>query len=522
MGVHRESKQFLHFGIFVLPALFFVLLATDIPFILNMVYSLFEWNGVSKSATFVGLENFAKIFRDRLFWKSFLFTMRYTFFYVLIVNLLSLFVALQLWENTFSRKVGRTLYYVPYIISLTAISLVWQFILGPVFAGLYKLTGISFFHLSWLGRPKLTFIIILLMTIWQNIGFYMVNYIAGIITIPRELMEAAVIDGASSRQCFMKVMLPLMVPSLSICILLSMMFGLKLFDIIMVFTQGGPVNSTVSVAYNIFAKLIFILTLLFSLFWLMPLAFIFINSFKGDAEIVNRFLELPKEWSIRYYAETWNKFHFPLLLKNTIFYTVVTTAMVLLLAPMASYFIVRRKNMLLSKISFALLILPIMVPFQTYMISLTKFMGGFHLIGTKVGYIVVTVGLLMPLAVYIIYNYINTIPLTLEESAYIDGANLYQCYFYIILPLLRPVLTTVLVLDALSTWNDVITNQLIVGTKMSSINIQNALYMFFSVQSSDWSHALPGTMMSILPSLLFFLLMQKYIVTGITAGAVKG
>lgn len=279
---------------------------------------------------------------------------------------------------------------------------------------------------------------------------------------------------------------------------------------------GGDVKN------SIFTKLIFILILLFSLFWLMPLAFIFINSFKGDAEIVNRFLELPKEWSIRYYAETWNKFHFPLLLKNTIFYTVVTTAMVLLLAPMASYFIVRRKNMLLSKISFALLILPIMVPFQTYMISLTKFMGGFHLIGTKLGYIVVTVGLLMPLAVYIIYNYINTIPLTLEESAYIDGANLYQCYFYIILPLLRPVLTTVLVLDALSTWNDVITNQLIVGTKMSSINIQNALYMFFSVQSSDWSHALPGTMMSILPSLLFFLLMQKYIVTGITAGAVKG
>ena len=155
---------------------------------------------------------------------------------------------------------------------------------------------------------------------------------------------------------------------------------------------------------SIFAKLIFIFTLLFSLFWLMPLAFIFINSFKGDAEIVNRFLELPKEWSIRYYAETWNKFHFPLLLKNTLFYTVVTTAMVLLLAPMASYFIVRRKNMLLSKISFALLILPIMVPFQTYMISLTKFMGGFHLIGTKTGYIVVTVGLLMPLAVYIQYD----------------------------------------------------------------------------------------------------------------------
>lgn len=273
---------------------------------------------------------------------------------------------------------------------------------------------------------------------------------------------------------------------------------------------------------NAISKCIFIITILLSLFWLMPLIFIFINSFKGDSEIINHFLELPKEWTLQYYIATWQKFNFPLLLKNTIFYTVITTAIVLLLAPMASYYIARRNHMLLSRISLILLILPIMVPFQTYMISLTKFLGEFHLIGTKVGYISVSVGLLLPLAVYIIYNYINTIPMTLEESAYIDGANLYQCYFYIILPLLRPILTTVLVLDALSTWNDVITNQLIVGTKMSSMNIQNALYMFFSVQSSDWSHALPGTMMSIIPSLLFFLVMQKYIVTGITAGAVKG
>ncbi|WP_314827469.1 carbohydrate ABC transporter permease [Oribacterium parvum] len=272
----------------------------------------------------------------------------------------------------------------------------------------------------------------------------------------------------------------------------------------------------------ILSKGIFVITIFLSLFWLMPLIFIFMNSFKGDAEIINHFLELPKEWTLRYYFATWNKFNFPLLLKNTVFYTVITTAMVILLAPMASYFLARRKHMFLSKISLMLLLLPIMVPFQTYMISLTKFLGGFRLIGTRIGYISVTVGLLLPLAVYIIYNYINTIPLTLEESAYIDGANIYQCYFYIILPLLRPILTTVLVLDALSTWNDVITNQLIVGTKMSSMNIQNALYMFFSVQSTDWSHALPGTMMSIIPSLLFFLIMQKYIVTGITAGAVKG
>ena len=221
---------------------------------------------------------------------------------------------------------------------------------------------------------------------------------------------------------------------------------------------GGDVKKA------ILGKGIFAITIVLSLFWLMPLIFIFMNSFKGDAEIINHFLALPKEWTLQYYVATWNKFNFPLLLKNTIFYTVTTTVMVLLFAPMASYFIARSRHMLVCRISLLLMILPIMVPFQTYMISLTKFLGGFHLIGTRLGYISVTVGLLLPLAVYIIYNYINTIPMTLEESAYIDGANIFQCYFYIILPLLRPILTTVLVLDALSTWNDVITNQLIVGT----------------------------------------------------------
>ena len=77
-SIHRGRKQYLYFILFVLPALFFVLLATDIPFVLNMVYSLFEWNGISKSATFVGLQNFVKVFHDKLFWKSFLLTMRYT------------------------------------------------------------------------------------------------------------------------------------------------------------------------------------------------------------------------------------------------------------------------------------------------------------------------------------------------------------------------------------------------------------------------------------------------------------
>ena len=92
------------------------------------------------------------------------------------------------------------------------------------------------------------------MTVWQNIGFYMVNYIAGIISVPTELSEAARIDGANRVQGFFKITLPLIMPSISICLLTSLTFSFKLFDVVMVFTKGGPANSTVTVAYDIYKE----------------------------------------------------------------------------------------------------------------------------------------------------------------------------------------------------------------------------------------------------------------------------
>ena len=119
---------------------------------------------------------------------------------------------------------------------------------------LYTVTGWDIFNWSWLGTPKLAFYVVVIMAVWQNLGFYMVNYIAGIIAVPTELLEAARIDGATAFQVFKKITLPLIMPAVSICMLTSLTFAFKLFDIIMVFTKGGPANSTVSVAYNIYKE----------------------------------------------------------------------------------------------------------------------------------------------------------------------------------------------------------------------------------------------------------------------------
>ncbi len=268
---------------------------------------------------------------------------------------------------------------------------------------------------------------------------------------------------------------------------------------------------------SIFAVFIFVA----SVFWLLPLVLIFINSFKPYNDMLQHFLALPQNWSLDMYMETWTKFKFPLLIKNTLFYTVISVCGIMLLAPMAAYKLARTKSKF-SKICFLLIIMPIMVPFQSYMITLTRVVASMHLTGSKLGYIVVIIGLCMPLAVYMIHGFVKNVPIELEECACIDGASPTRTYFSIVLPLLKPILTTVLVIDTLAIWNDIITNQLIVGGNAMAMNIQNALYMQFSAQTADWEHALPGIVMSMVPSLIFFVFMQKYIVGGITTGAVKG
>lgn len=268
-------------------------------------------------------------------------------------------------------------------------------------------------------------------------------------------------------------------------------------------------------------NVISLIVLISSVFWLMPLVFIFINSFKPYNDMLQKFLALPKSWSLDMYIETWIKFDFPKLIGNTLLYTACTVFLILLLAPMAAYKLARTKGKL-SVLCFGLIIAPIMIPFQSYMITLTRLVANMGLSGSRVGYILVNTGLCMPLAVYMIHGFVKNVPIELEECARIDGAGKLKIYFGIVLPLLKPILITVVVLDTLATWNDIITNQLIVGGNAKAMNIQNALYMQFSAQTADWEHALPGIVMSMIPSLIFFIFMQKHIVGGITSGAVKG
>lgn len=258
----------------------------------------------------------------------------------------------------------------------------------------------------------------------------------------------------------------------------------------------------------------------FALFWVYPIVLIIMNSFKPYNEMIGDFMSFPQKIQFDMYAETWTKLDFPKLFKNTIFYTLTSVVLIGLLAPMAAFKLSRTKSKL-SGVIFALIILPMMVPFQSYMITLTRFLATLGLNNTVAGYIFVNVGLCMPLAVFMIHGFVKNIPVALDECACIDGASKMRTYFSVILPLLVPIITTVVVIDALAIWNDVLINILVLGSRPETINIQQALYMRFSASTSDWEHALPGIVISILPNIIFFVFMQKFIVAGVTAGAIK-
>jgi raffinose/stachyose/melibiose transport system permease protein len=251
----RKISAITEFALFVAPAFLLILAVTNLPFLMNIFYSFQRWNGLSSQKEFIGLKNFIKLFTDDpLFWQSFLFTLKYLVFYVLFANAIALASAVLLTKKIIGCNLVRSCIYLPNIISLIAVSLIWRFIFGPGFEALHHITGMKIFQLSWFGEKNLAFYVLLITTLWQTIGFYMVIYIAGLTTIPIDINEADQIDGCVGLKNFFKIKLPLIMPALTVCLFFSLTYALKLFDIILTMTHGGPGDSTSTIAYNIYIE----------------------------------------------------------------------------------------------------------------------------------------------------------------------------------------------------------------------------------------------------------------------------
>ncbi|GLI06355.1 ABC transporter permease [Paenibacillus tyrfis] len=255
MKAKQRLSGMLQQTVFVGPAFLFFSLIVLVPFLMSMYYSFTEWNGVTSNVKWIGLDNFKQILTtDKDFHKAFWFTTRFTVTNVILANLLGFSLALLLSQALKTRNVLRTVFFLPNVIGGLLLGFIWQFIFIKGFSTIGELTQIAFFQLPWLGDAPTAFWGLIIVSVWQTAGYLMVIYIAGLANVPKELTEAATIDGATRWQALRHITIPMIMPSVTVCLFLTISWAFKMYDLNVSLTQGGPFNSTQSVALNIYEE----------------------------------------------------------------------------------------------------------------------------------------------------------------------------------------------------------------------------------------------------------------------------
>lgn len=256
MNLRKRSNEWIQQLVFIGPGMIVFTIIVLIPFLLGFYFSFTEWNGLDlDKAKWIGMDNIHRIFtNDDKFWASFKFTLKFTVVTVVVTNILALILGLLLTRPMRGRNTLRTIFFLPNVIGGILLGYIWQFIFTKGFKTIGEMTGWHLFELPWLGTPETGFWGLVIVFVWQTTGYMMVIYIAAIVGVPKDLMEAATIDGATYFQTVRKVIMPLVMPAITVCLFLTTSGAFKMFDLNLSLTKGGPGTSTQSLAYNIYAE----------------------------------------------------------------------------------------------------------------------------------------------------------------------------------------------------------------------------------------------------------------------------
>lgn len=268
-------------------------------------------------------------------------------------------------------------------------------------------------------------------------------------------------------------------------------------------------------------SILVICILILALIYIYPIFLMCINSVKPFGEVVVDVIKLPSKVEWGNFTYVMEKMQYGKLFLNNVEITVIGIVGIVLFSSLTAYILDRRKNKY-TKVAKTLITLPMLIPFQTIMISLLKVMTTIHFSGSKVGLGIQYWGFGIPMATFIFYNFMKTIPKEIDESACIDGAGTFQIFGLVIFPLLKSVTFTVIVIDVMWIWNDFLLPLLMVNGTNNTKTLVLAAYSFVGQFNTQWHYAMASMVLAVLPSIIIFIFLQKYIVEGVVAGAVKG
>ena len=268
-----------------------------------------------------------------------------------------------------------------------------------------------------------------------------------------------------------------------------------------------------------FAKsVVFTIGLVLSLAYVMPFFLVFINALKPKSEILNNPLALPQTISWDNFDQAFQKMNFFVSLTNSLIITIASVLALIVVSSMLAYYLSRNNNRS-SKIIFSVLVASMIVPFQALMIPFMSIFAQFVSINRQVALIFFYIGFGVALSTFLYHGFISNIPRELDEAASIDGASDYVVFWQIIFPMLRPVTATVAIINALWIWNDFLLPRLVLNQETQTLPLST--YLFYGQYSTEYGQAMAGLLLAVLPIIVFYLILQRQFISGISSGAVK-
>ena len=252
-----------------------------------------------------------------------------------------------------------------------------------------------------------------------------------------------------------------------------------------------------------------IFMIILAVIWFIPIYYLIVTTFKNPQEATESPLALPKVWMIENYIEAWKNMEYPRALSNTVMITVLAVGIIVLVTSLAGYALARTKTKWGNRF-FLLFLAGLMVSFQI------------GLMNTIWAVVLVDVAINVPQGIFLFKEFIeSSVPKELEEAAEIDGCSVIQKFFVIVLPLLKPVIATVVIIVTLNVWNEFMTPLLFIQGRENDVILQEVSRNIGQF-STDWTALFPMLMLGVAPLMIFYIFMQKYIIAGVAAGAVKG
>lgn len=254
---------------------------------------------------------------------------------------------------------------------------------------------------------------------------------------------------------------------------------------------------------------------------LMPLFLVVINSFKTLEEAGRNFFAFPSSFNLNNFKELFQNNNYWIFARNSLIISVISVTFILVLVPAVSYSIARNYTKRYYKSIYYYLLMGLFIPSQVIMLPVTKLMTNLNLLN-RTGLILLYLAFSLTQGVFLFVNYIKGLPYEIEESAFMDGCNVFQTYTRIVLPLIKPMISTLLIMDLLWIWNDFMLPLLILNRSQELWTLPLFQYNFKTEYSFDYTMAFTAYLMSMLPMLIVYCLGQKHIIKGLTAGSIKG